>query len=161
MKSFEVVFFRHGIADSTTPDETRALTEEGKRKTRSAAEGLKTMETQFAQILTSPWTRAVQTAEIVADVLALPAPEVLPELAGDRSVAELFEALRRRQSGNLLLVGHQPLLGEAVATLLGASGKCQIDMRKSGACSLTVDAVPPKKPVVLNWMLGSRHLRSL
>jgi phosphohistidine phosphatase SixA len=43
MKRFEVVFFRHGIADASTPDRDRALTEEGVRKTWASAEGLKKM----------------------------------------------------------------------------------------------------------------------
>jgi len=74
MKPFELYFFRHGIAldkedPSVTTDAARPLTEDGIRKTRAAAEGLKRMEIPFDRILTSPWLRAIQTASILAEVL--------------------------------------------------------------------------------------------
>ncbi len=63
MKGIEICFFRHGIAvdredPSVTSDAARPLTDEGIRKTRLAAEGLKRMDFGFDKILTSPWLRA-------------------------------------------------------------------------------------------------------
>ena len=89
------------------------------------------------------------------------APEEMAELAGDHTAVELFEALQNCQGRSFLLVGHQPLLGDAVATLLGAAGRCEIDLRKSGACSIQMDGLPPKKPAVLNWLLTSKQLRAV
>src|SRR6185369_15657600 len=113
---------------NVTPDQERPWTEEGMKKTRASAEGLRKLEIPFDRIFTSPWRRAAQTASILADVLMTGAPEELPQLAGDRSVKELLDALSRRNSGNVLLVGHQPLLGAAVAHLLGAGDKCEVDL---------------------------------
>lgn len=118
------------------------------------------MAIPFDRIFTSPWLRASQTAAILSEVLAAAAPEELPELAGDHTATELLEALQNCQGRSFLLVGHQPLLGEAVATLLGAAGRCEIDLRKSGACSILVDALPPRQPAVLNWLLMSKQLRA-
>src|SRR5262245_25003779 len=100
MKGFELYFFRHGIAldredPSVTDDALRPLTEDGLRKTRSAAEGLKRMEIAFDRIFTSPWLRAVQTASILSEVLYLSPATELPELAGDRTPAELVNALAK------------------------------------------------------------------
>jgi len=161
MKGFELVFFRHGIAADTVPDSSRPLTEDGIRKTYASAEGLKKMAIQFDKVFTSPWLRASQTAAILSEVLTTPSPEEMPELAGDHTAIELFEALQNRQGRSFLLVGHQPLLGEAVATLLGAAGRCEIDLKKSGACSIQLDGLPPKKPAVLNWLLTSKQLRAV
>jgi len=160
MRGFELVFFRHGIAADTLPDSSRPLTEDGIRKTYAAAEGLKKMSISFDRLFTSPWLRASQTATILSEVLKTSAPEEMPELAGDHSSGELLEALHNCQGRSFLLVGHQPLLGDAVATLLGAAGRCQIDLKKSGACSIQLDALPPKKSAVLNWLLTSRQLRA-
>jgi phosphohistidine phosphatase len=160
MKGFDLVFFRHGIADSTTPDHARALTEDGIRKTRASAEGLKAMEIPFEKILTSPWARSAQTAAILSEVLMLPAPVEIQELAGDRSVGELLSAIQKNPSHCLLLVGHQPLLTDIVAQLIGAEGKCDIDFRKSGACAVQVDGFPPRKPAVLKWLLTAKQLRA-
>ena len=119
------------------------------------------MAIPFDRVLTSPWLRASQTAKILSEVLATPAPEEMPELAGDHTAIELLEALQNYQDRGFLLVGHQPLLGDAIATLLGAAGRCQVDLRKSGACSIQLDALPPKKSAVLNWLMTSKQLRAV
>ena len=166
MKPRELIFFRHGIAvelsDPAVPsDEERPLTEEGIRKTREAAEGLKRLQINFDKLLTSPWLRASQTAGILADVLALGTPETLPELAGDHTPNELIEALAQQTGRHMLLVGHQPLLAETVAQLLSGEPKFQIDLKKSGVCAIEVDGMPPGAPATLLWMLTSKQLRML
>jgi phosphohistidine phosphatase len=162
MKTLELCFFRHGIAvdkddPSVTSDAERPLTDEGTRKTREAAEGLKRLDAGFDKILTSPWLRAKQTAAILADVLALPAPEELAELAGDRTPAELIAALAHHHGRCTLLVGHEPLLSATAVQILG--GDWLLDMKKSGACLLEIDALPPRKSATLLWHLTPRQLR--
>ena len=162
MKGMELCFFRHGIAvdredPSVGSDAARPLTDDGIRKTRAAAEGLKRMDAGFDKILTSPWLRAAQTASILSEVLLLPAPEEMKELEGDRSVAELLEALSHRHGKRTLLVGHEPLLGATVVQILG--GNWTLDLKKAGACALFVDALPAGKNATLLWHLTSRQLR--
>jgi phosphohistidine phosphatase len=162
MKGFEICFFRHGIAvdredPSVTSDAARPLTDEGIQKTRAAAEGLKRMALEFDRILTSPWLRASQTAAILAEVLALAAPEEMAELEGDRNPSELVDALAHRHAKRTLLVGHEPLLSATVVHILG--GEWALDLKKAGACNLFVDALPPRKPGTLLWHVTSRQLR--
>ena len=162
MKGIELCFFRHGIAlDRDAPgvasDAERPLTEEGIRKTRLAAEGLKRLEMGHDRIFTSPWLRARQTASILSEVLLLPAATELPELAGDRTAPELLEALAGNHGKRNLLVGHEPLLSATVVHILG--GEWVLDLKKSGACTLLIDALPPRKPATLLWSVTSRQLR--
>jgi len=162
MKVLELCFFRHGIAvekddPSVTTDAERPLTDDGERKTRVAAEGLKRLDAGYDKILTSPWLRAKQTAAILAEVMALPAPEELPQLAGDCTPADLLDALAHHHGRRTLLVGHEPLLSETVVHILG--GKFSLDLKKSGACSIEVDALPARKSATLLWHLTSRQLR--
>lgn len=164
MKTLELCFFRHGIAverddPSVASDEERPLTEDGARKTRAAAEGLKLFDGGYDKILTSPWLRAKQTAVILADVLALPSPEELPQLAGDRTPSELLDALAQHHGKRTLLVGHEPLLSETVVHVLG--GEWALDLKKAGACSIEVDGLPPRKSATLLWHLTSRQLRMM
>lgn len=162
MKGFEICFFRHGIAldredPGVTSDAERPLTEEGIRKTRTAAEGLKRMDAGFEKILTSPWLRASQTASILSEVLKLPAPDEMAELEGDRTPEDLVGALPSRLARRTLLVGHEPLLSATVIHILG--GDWALDLKKSGACALYVDSLPLRRPATLMWHLTSRQLR--
>jgi len=161
MKTTLLCFFRHGIAmdrgAAGYADKDRPLTQEGKNKTRSAARGLMRMELSFNVVLTSPWLRAKQTAAIVADVLGLPEAGELAALAGDNTALALIDALEPYRGQHVLLVGHEPLLGETVVALLG--GKWILDLRKSGACAVEVSALPPSRPATLLWHLTSRQLR--
>jgi len=164
MKTLELCFFRHGIAvdrddPSVKSDADRPLTEDGDRKTRAAAEGLKRLDVGYDKILTSPWLRAKQTAAILAEILELPAPEELPQLAGDRTPADLLDALAHHHGRKTLLVGHEPLLSATVVHALG--GKWALDLKKAGACSIEVDTLPPRKSATLQWHLTSRQLRWL
>jgi phosphohistidine phosphatase len=162
MKNLELCFFRHGIAvekddPSVTSDAERPLTDDGARKTYAAAEGLKRLDGVYDQILTSPWLRAKQTADILAEVLGLPAPENLPQLAGDCAPSDLLDALARHHGKRTLLVGHEPLLSATVVHVLG--GEWSLDLKKAGACSIEVDGLPPRKTATLLWHLTSRQLR--
>jgi phosphohistidine phosphatase len=162
MKGFEICFFRHGIAlDREDPgvksDAERPLTEEGIRKTYTAAEGLKRMDAGFEKILTSPWLRASQTASILSEVLGLPSPEEMAELEGDRTPEELVGALPPRLARRTVLVGHEPLLSATVVHILG--GDWALELKKSGACTLYVDTLPPRNLATLMWHLTSRQLR--
>jgi phosphohistidine phosphatase len=162
MKSLELYFFRHGIAvdredPGVTNDTVRPLTDDGIRKTRSSAEGLKRMEIGFDRILTSPWLRAIQTASILSEVLYLSPAQEVAELAGDKTPEELLDALAKHHGKRTLLVGHEPLLSTTVVQLLG--GEWALDLKKSGCCAVLVDGLPARKPATLLWSLTSRQLR--
>ena len=163
MNDIELYFFRHGIAvdrdeSGALADEDRPLTDEGKQKTKLAAKGFKRLGIEVDRILSSPWLRAVETADIVAQVMSLEVAE-LPELAGDRSVEELLSSLTKQRDQRLMLVGHEPLLGNTVGRLLCNGAEFRIDLKKSGVCAVQLDALPPRAPATLLWLLTSRQLR--
>jgi phosphohistidine phosphatase len=165
MKGIELYFFRHGIAvdrgdPAVSSDRDRPLTDEGMRKTRAAAEGLRRLESGFDGLLTSPWLRAVQTAEILADVLQLAADE-LPELAGDRTPDELLTALAGQQGRRIVLVGHEPLLGNTIGRLICGSAPFRVDLKKSGLCAVRVQGTPTDEGATLLWLLTSKQLRMI
>ena len=68
---------RHGIAVDRTdpkspPEPERPLTAKGVQKTRSAALGLKELGVKPDVLITSPYVRAAQTAEIFAEAVGFP-----------------------------------------------------------------------------------------
>src|SRR5512143_2551117 len=87
---------RHALAEDLAAggDEARRLTESGRARTVKAAAGMRVIGMECDFILSSPLTRALETAEIIASVFGdRVAPRVLPELATGVAPAAAVGAL--------------------------------------------------------------------
>src|SRR5260221_1536415 len=99
-----VILFRHGPAGERDaarwPDDSlRPLTSEGAQLTRRVATGLARIEPAIDQVVASPFARARQTAQVVADVLRIGTVEELDALrpGADPDAIVLFLTARRSQ----------------------------------------------------------------
>jgi phosphohistidine phosphatase len=151
------------VAAESASDEGRRLTPSGRERTRDAAAGLRAVKLRFDAILTSPLTRAAETAELVAAAYANnPPPQVLPALSPGISPREALAAIAPfARHDELLLVGHEPQLGGLLSLLLSGSDAIRIKLKK-GAC-VALDLPKRFEPGVaeLRWMLTQRYLRKL
>jgi phosphohistidine phosphatase len=169
-----LLLVRHGIARDRAEfaaraaprgrdDRERPLTEEGRRKMRLAARGLRTLIPQISWLGTSPLVRSRQTAEILAKAYGTELTEVA-ELAPEGDAARLWAALRRVRGGGLrCVVGHEPDLSSCIAFLLrgvapGAPPAPITELKKGGACLLEVER--PGLARIL-WLAEPRVLRRL
>lgn len=158
---------RHAIAEDgspTLPDSQRRLTPDGARKMRKEAKGIKELELDFDLILTSPYLRAKETAEIVAK--ALDCEEnltITPALAADGNPKELIEEIRRKyhKEKHILLVGHEPYLSNLVSLLLSGQTSLSITLKKGGLCALSVGSLHYGRCATLEWLLAPGQMRSL
>jgi len=159
----KAVFFRHGIAvPHGTPgvaENDRPLTPDGRKKTAEAAKGLRELDLELTAVYTSPLPRALQTAEILCDILELSKPRTMEALLPDAPVRGLFGELRQLKGETPVLVGHEPMLSSAVALAIG--GKASIDLKKAGMAY--VDFTPGVSRVagILRLLLTPKALRSL
>ena len=177
MPSTELLLLRHGIAEPRSPQRTdriRALTDRGRQRTRAVLERARALGLVADQMLSSPLTRARQTAEIARSVGLAPSLELsatlepghdpLPLLAAtlaslaaaqsDSSASATPMATARRR---LLLVGHEPDLGLLAARLLGATPG-SIELRKAGLALLVLPAGPTPGSASLRLLLSPRSL---
>jgi phosphohistidine phosphatase len=150
----QIYLLRHGIAEDprpATPDADRALTSEGKEKLRRV---LKRAAVGPSLILSSPYKRAVETAEIAADVLGYTGKIVRIEaLVPSGSPYAVWDELRaRREETAVLLAGHEPLMSSIAAFLLD-SPSLQIDMKKAALVRIDCEKLGAKPVGVLKWML--------
>lgn len=108
------------------PDEYRHLTCRGRSRFRRVAAGLKKIGIDPYTIITSPSTRAVQTAEIIAECIRFSGEVVVAQaLAGELPAAGLRELLKSYPATReIVLVGHEPYLGHLVGELLSLPGPC-------------------------------------
>jgi len=166
-----IYLMRHGVAvdagdPSVVDDSQRPLTDKGVKRMRRAARGLRRLNIDFDIILTSPILRARQTAEIVATTIGMESRlEEISGLAPESSVEHLLFGLSRYQDReHLLLVGHQPLLGQTLAWLIDASrgsAKLEFNLRKGSLCRVEIDGLPANKPAELHWLMTAKQLRLL
>jgi phosphohistidine phosphatase len=156
-----VVLVRHAIAEERRPglrDAARRLTPEGRDKLEQAARGLKRLGVVPDRILTSPLVRAAETAEVLAEVLA---PDLRPEtfgpLAPGQAPQEVRDALPE-DARTVVLVGHEPDLGELASWLLtGSTDGMRLPFRKAGAAAIELE----EGEGTLRWMLAPKQLRAL
>ena len=161
---------RHGIAvagdqPGIESDSARQLTSKGTKRMQQAARGVRRLGVSFDKILTSPFVRARQTAEIVAESLGLEDRlEDFSELTPENSVDRLISGLTRFQDkDHLLLVGHNPLLTHVASFLIAGKKdtKFRIALKKGGLCCIEIDGLPPANPGTLHWFLTPKQLRRL
>lgn len=163
----KLYLLRHGKAverEASGDDASRPLTDEGRERTRSVAQGMRRLGLEFDLILSSPLARARETAEIVAEAFdAAGKLRFTDRLADSDAHAALIREIRalRPQPDSLLLVGHEPDLGELVSLLLGSASALPIRFKKAGLCCLSVAGIEPGPCAVLEWLLAPKQLRLL
>ena len=163
----EIYLLRHGLAvergtSSYNNDADRPLTDEGERKLQDIARAMRKMELDFDLILSSPYTRARQTAEIVAHGLkARKELEFSDSLTPDGSARELIESLNRLRPKpeSVLLVGHEPHLSGLISLLVSGNRGCQVEMKKGGLAKLDVDLLTNGSCAALAWLLTPGQMR--
>ena len=164
----EVYLVRHAIAEDRDParwpdDSRRPLTEEGAASFRRAARGLQRIVPTVDRVLSSPYPRALQTAEILRDDAGWPAPEPRDQLAAASSPDAALELLRDQGANtSVALVGHEPNLSSFASLLLtGNDTALEVELKKGGVIALDWAADPGSAAALLRWIATPRLLRSL
>ena len=157
---------RHAIAvDRGTKgyetDSERPLTDKGAEKMHRIAEGMQALHLSFDYIISSPFVRSRQTAEIVADVFhAGKKLEFTSDLQVGGDPKGLINGIRARYGPDsiLLLVGHEPYLSGLISILVSGVKNFSITMKKGGLCKLSVDHLRYSRCATLEWLLTPDQL---
>lgn len=157
---------RHGIATDPdapgiTNDAQRPLTPEGRSKLGQIVKAMHGMELAFDAIISSPYLRARQTAELVAGSFKKPVTVQLCEaLIPDGTSVQAVDMLRllKPLPGNLLIVGHEPNLSSLVSLLVGGKGGSCVVFKKGGLCKLCVHSLRPHPEASIEWLLTPKQM---
>lgn len=160
---------RHGIAvelgeQGIFQDSQRPLTETGRKKVRKIAKGLGVLEVKFDLLLSSPYLRARETAEILADEFAAGARcQVVDSLAPPLNFPEVISALTQPQRlENLVLVGHEPDISGLISLLLTGETGLGVTLKKGGVCALSIwGELRPGRCAQLEWLATPAQLIGL
>lgn len=139
-----VYVVRHAIAEDAKPgqdDSARELTAAGEKKFKRIVAGLRSLDVRFERVLTSPWSRAARTAELLAPLGH--ADPFVSDLLCKPPTPELL-ALIAELPGDTAVVGHEPWLGELVGWLAFGDPKFgdSIALKKGGIAWLEGSSVP-------------------
>ncbi len=151
---------RHAIAvEPGTPgyddDSQRPLTDTGRKKMKKIVKGLRQLEVELDLILTSPYVRARDTAEILASGFKMKkkiafTDNLIPPGNFDRLIDEIGE---KYNVDNLALVGHEPMLSSFISFLMTGNPDAAITLKKGGVCLLSVDDLRQERRAALQWLL--------
>ena len=157
---------RHGIAAEPKvagiePDSERPLTARGKNRLRTIVKAMAELDLSFDLILSSPFLRAKQTAELIAKNFKLRKKLAFSDdLTPAGNPRLLIQQLNRfrPEPENVLLVGHEPYLGKLVALLAAGNSSLEIDFKKGGLCKLEADFLLYGRCAKLVWLLTPRQM---
>lgn len=126
----ELILWRHAEAEPggpDLPDEARALTSKGRKQAARMGEWLDRHLPDSCRVFSSPAVRTVQTVQALGRKF-----KTHVSLAPDASAASVLEAAQWPQAaGAVLVVGHQPTLGQVASLLL--AGEEQDWLLRKGA----------------------------
>ena len=164
----KLLIIRHGPAGDRSDweaegqdDRLRPLTAQGKSEIHKTARVLARLVPRLDLLATSPFTRAVETADIVASRYrceAQPLDALTPDSAPDLLTPWLQQQPRDR---TIAAVGHEPHLSTLVAYLLTGGRTSFLDLKKGGTCLLELGVSPGPASATLCWLLTDTLLRRL
>ncbi len=161
----QVVFIRHASAEASADggDAKRELTRHGKEEAHATARGIKLLGVRLDVVMTSPLTRARQTAEIVAKVHKGATVVVDADLAPADATAVMrrLRELQNENIGAVALVGHAPTLDECLARVAAGVHSIGTSFSKAGAACVLLGADAANGKAELIWYLHRKHMAML
>jgi phosphohistidine phosphatase len=161
----QLYIVRHGIAidrddPKCPPDPDRFLTEDGIKKTKQVAKGVAALGVNPDLLMSSPYVRAMQTAEIFAEALDYAKPKIRrTDLLLPGSEASLFfrELAKDKHSSTIFCFGHAPQLDDLIAAGLGSKHPIT-SLKKAGIALLELKRVSPPSGELV-WLAAPKILR--
>lgn len=145
----ELIIIRHAVAEEREDfakkgqeDQFRPLTLKGRKRMQKVCVRMRDYVKSFDVIVSSPFTRARQTAEIVSQIYfetkVIETPELVPQ-----SPPQAFLKWLRTQGRNykrIVIVGHEPHLSSFASYMLSGKTESFIDLKKSGIIALELES---------------------
>ena len=163
-----VIFIRHADCEAAGPegDAGRRLTDEGRAQARTTAKALQKLGLQFKLILSSPLVRALQTAEVIAEVHAnakvsaanclMPSEQFQVDPVKSKLAELVAEGLP-----SVALVGHAPSLDQCIGQLVAGVTATGISLSKAGAACVELPAKDSPTGMELRWLMRHDQLVAL
>jgi phosphohistidine phosphatase len=143
------------------------LTIVGREEIAIIARSVKALNLRFSAIVTSPLKRAVQTAKIIAKVLAIENRiSVWNDLVPEGSRSKLYNKLNQyTRDSSVLMIGHEPYLSNIMYDMIFQKNRVnqlgRMSLKKAGLAKIRVISLTPNISGELRWLLTPRILKLL
>ena len=159
-----IYFLRHASAGkkmlNPKKDDRRPLDQEGILQSRYMGRMLASLDVQVDRIISSPLTRAMQTATLVANELAYESPVQADEALLPESDFDNFRNMlsRLKKFEEIIVVGHNPSFTEFLSkTVSAGAGATHIEFKKGAVAKVEMDG----RNGTLHWLVVPKIARVL
>jgi phosphohistidine phosphatase len=164
-----LLVIRHAIAEdpdafaaSGRDDSERPLTSEGREKMSRVVDALRRLVPEIDVLAASPYARAMQTAELLAEAYGIDEVKKVDALLPGTPPERFLIWLQRRSAAKVVaIVGHEPHHGELVTWLMSGLRESRVEMKKGGAAMLQFGGQPGAALGALQWLMTPGQLREL
>lgn len=161
-----IYFLRHGNAgqkhfSNPAKDEKRPIDKLGEEQSHDVGRALAAIGVTANVIVSSPLTRAMQTAAIVSQELGHEEKLVVDDALRPEATFEQFKALlnRHKDKAAIMVVGHDPSMTEFVNRVLsGGRPLAVIEMKKGGVAKVEIEL---RRPAVLRWCMPPKVVQKI
>jgi phosphohistidine phosphatase len=152
-----VYIFRHATAEVRgpgLPESQRQLTAEGKQELKAVLRLASAAGVSPETILTSPWSRALETARMAGKALHCERVVETRTLLPDIPPAQVLREIRAAKVKDVMVAGHEPQLSRLAAFLLEAP--VAVDLKKGALMRIDIEQKEGPPRGVLKWMVTPR-----
>jgi phosphohistidine phosphatase len=161
-----IYFLRHANAgqkhfSDPVNDEKRPIDKLGEEQSHDVGRALAALGVTVNVIISSPLTRATQTAAIVSQELGHEEKLVLDDALRPEATFEKFKVLlnRHKDKASIMVVGHDPSMTEFVNRVLSGGGPLAvIEMKKGGVAKVEKDV---RRQAVLKWCMPPKVVQKI
>jgi len=160
----DIYFLRHASAGQYDPagnDDKRPIDKTGEQQSHDVGRALSALELKLDVVISSPLTRAMQTAEIAASELGHKGKIVIDEALRPEANYEQFEELLARHGKEkaIMVVGHNPSMTDFLNQMLAGSDSAEfIDFKKGAVAKVEKDG---SEAAVLKWYMTPKLVRAI
>ena len=163
----DCLLIRHGVAVKTGEwsgfDETRPLTDKGRKHVRQVAKGLAAIGVAPTHFFTSPLTRAQETAKLIQAILCPTLTITFCEGLEPGSSPQLLSTFLQAVPDHsvVLCIGHEPLLGATAGYWLNGQASQSYPMKKAGVGLIHLPLTVCAGKGLLRWWCTPTQLMAL
>lgn len=144
------------------PDNKRPLSDKGREQMDNASRALCLLVPKINLLAASPYTRAMQTAEIVLTRYPNAAREITDTLVPEAKPESFIRWLSAQGAREVFAaVGHEPHLSTLITWLVAGADGSRVELKKGGAALISFRKPPAKGSGTLEWLLTGKQLAKL